>query len=99
MKEQAIFDESGQRQMPSLRISHKFLAGFFDGQRLRLLDSLALCLPLAHEILCPLPVPEAKRFTYLNSVQRAVNRFASGTGSGHRISRSEEHTSELQSHF
>src|SRR6266478_7309699 len=41
-KEQAIFVECRLPQILSLRISHKFLAGFFDGQRLRLLDSLAL---------------------------------------------------------
>src|SRR5260370_41759521 len=41
----------------------QFLAGFFDGQRLRLLDSLALCLPLAHDILCPL-LSEATRASH-----------------------------------
>jgi len=72
-KEQAIFVERRLSQIPGLRISDKFLTGFFDGRGLRLLDSLAVCLPLAHEILCPLPVPKAKRFAYFNSIQGAVN--------------------------
>jgi hypothetical protein len=59
-KEQAVFVEGRFAQVPSLGVSHKLIASFFDGQRLRLFDSVPLCLPVTDKFLCPLPVAEAK---------------------------------------
>ncbi|MHB8500638.1 MAG: hypothetical protein ACYDCG_03080 [Candidatus Acidiferrales bacterium] len=59
-KEQALFVESGLTQVPGLSVSHKLLAGFFDGQRPRFFDALAVRLPLADKTLRPLPVTKAK---------------------------------------
>src|SRR5437660_12919059 len=78
-KEQAIFVECRLSQIPSLRISHKLLAGFFDGQRPRFFDALAVRLPFADKTLRPLPVANAKRFAYLNSIQRTINPYRAQT--------------------